>query len=208
MVYILKNNKIFYLSPVNQLLKEGLRLQEMFFVFHDKWPSYTKKAVNLLFESAVENLTCAILLGEEEAILPLSQLYYSGTIYDILPDLVFGDYIILIGQKLGYKSCQNISLRMITNTKCLEKQLDSIAITITSNMLFYHRHFKYIGDEIKKKIIKDCNEQFDKAWHFCKFEYSYSTLLSFEMPEEEAEKLEEVPLMGTKSTDDSKCLIS
>ena len=29
------------------------------------------------------------------------------------------------------------------------------------------------------------------------------------MPEEEAEKLEEVPLIGTKSTnDDSKCLIS
>lgn len=154
MVYILKNNKIFYLSPVNQLLKEGLRQQEMFFVFHDKWPSYTKKAVNLLFESAIENLTCAMLLGEEEAILPISQLYYSGTIYDILPDLVFGDYIILIGQKLGYKSCQNISLRMITNTKCLEKQLDSIAITITSNMLFYHRHFKYIGDEIKKKLLK------------------------------------------------------
>ncbi|MFV9846210.1 MAG: hypothetical protein AB8U62_03060 [Rickettsia aeschlimannii] len=41
-----------------------------------------------------------------------------------------------------------------------------------------------------KKIIRDCNEQFYKAWHFCKFEYSYSTLLSFEMPEEEAEKLE------------------
>ncbi|MCC8419156.1 MAG: hypothetical protein LN590_06440 [Rickettsia endosymbiont of Glossina mortisans submortisans] len=150
----IKNNKIFYLSPVNQLLKEGLRQQEMFFVFHDKWPFYSKKAVNLLFESAVENLTCAMLLGEEEAILPLSHLYYSGTIYDILPDLVFGDYIILIGQKLGYKSCQNISLRMITNTKCLEKQLDSIAITITSNMLFYHRHFKYIGDEIKKKLLK------------------------------------------------------
>lgn len=154
MVYILKHNKIFYLSPVNQLLKEGLRLQEMFFAFHDKWPPYTKKAVNLLFESAIENLTCAMLLGEEEAILPLSQLYYSGTIYDILPDLVFGDYIILIGQKLGYKSCQNISLRMITNTKCLEKQLDIIAITITSNMLFYHRHFKYIGDEIKKNLLK------------------------------------------------------
>ncbi|MCC8462222.1 MAG: hypothetical protein LN546_03450 [Rickettsia endosymbiont of Ecitomorpha arachnoides] len=150
----MKNNKIFYLSPVNQLLKEGLRQQKIFFAFHDKWPSYAKKAVNILFESAVENLTCVMLLGEEEAILPLSQLYYSGTIYDILPDLVFGDYIILIGQKLGYKSCQNISLRMITNTKCLEKQLDSIAITITSNMLFYHRHFKYIGDEIKKKLLK------------------------------------------------------
>ncbi|CEO17677.1 hypothetical protein RMONA_06605 [Rickettsia monacensis] len=146
----IKNNKIFYLSPVNQLLKEGLRQQEMFFVFHDKWPSYTKKAVNLLFESAVENLTCAMLLGKEEAILPLSQLYYSGTIYDILPDLVFGDYIVLIGQKLGYKSCQNIPLRMITNIKCLEKQLDSLAITITSNMLFYYRNFKCIGDNIKK----------------------------------------------------------
>ncbi|MCC8406240.1 MAG: hypothetical protein LN560_01195 [Rickettsia endosymbiont of Sceptobius lativentris] len=80
---ILKNNKIFYLSPVNQLLKEGLRQQKIFFAFHDKWPSYAKKAVNILFESAVENLTCVMLLGEEEAILPLSQLYYSGTIYDI-----------------------------------------------------------------------------------------------------------------------------
>ncbi|AFC73082.1 hypothetical protein [Rickettsia montanensis] len=117
------------------MLKAGLRQQEMFFVFHDKWPFYTKKAVNLLFESAVENLTCAMLLGEEEAILPLSRLYYSGAIYDTLPDLVFGHYIILIGQKLGYKSCQNISLRMITNTKCLEKQLDSLAITITFIMM-------------------------------------------------------------------------
>ena len=150
----IKNNKIFYLSPVNQLLKAGLRQQEMFFVFHDKWPSYTKKAVNLLFESAVENLTCAMLLGEEEAILPLSQLYYSGTIYDILPDLVFGDYIILIGQKLGYKSCQNIPLRMIINTKCLEKQLDSLAITITSNMLFYYRNFKCISNDVKKKLLE------------------------------------------------------
>ncbi|MFV9890548.1 MAG: hypothetical protein AB8U54_01550 [Rickettsia conorii subsp. raoultii] len=102
----------------------------MFFVFHNKWPSYTKKAVNLLFESAVENLTCAMLLGEEEAILPLSQLYCSGTIYDILPDLVFGDYIILIGQKLGYKSGQNSPLSMITNTKCLEKQLDSLSLLL------------------------------------------------------------------------------
>ncbi|WP_231726165.1 hypothetical protein [Rickettsia rhipicephali] len=71
--------------------------------------------------------------------MPISQLYCSGTIYDILPDLVFGDYIILIGQKLGYKSCQNIPLRMITNTKGLEKQLDSLAIT--SNMLFYYRKY-------------------------------------------------------------------
>ncbi|WP_198400834.1 hypothetical protein [Rickettsia amblyommatis] len=63
----IKNNKIFYLSSVNQLFKAGLRPQEMFFVFHDQWPSYTKKAVNLLFESAVENLTCAMLLGAEEA---------------------------------------------------------------------------------------------------------------------------------------------
>lgn len=146
---ILKNNKIFYLSPVNQLLKEGLRQQEMFFAFHDKWSSYAKKAVNLLFESVVENLTCAMLLGEEEAALPLSRLYYSGTIYDIVPDLVFGDYIILIGQKLEYKSCQNIPLRMIVNTKCLEKQLDDIAIIITSNMLFYCP-IKYIGENIKK----------------------------------------------------------
>ncbi|HJD60220.1 MAG TPA: hypothetical protein LFW20_06220 [Rickettsia endosymbiont of Omalisus fontisbellaquei] len=148
----IKNNKIFYLSPVNQLLKEGLRQQEMFFAFQNKWPSYAKKAINLLFENAVENFTCAMLLGEEEAILPLSQLYYSGTIYDILPDLVFGDYIILIGQKLGYKSCQNTPLRIITNTKCLEKQLDSLAITITSNMLFYYPNFKYVGDDIKKKL--------------------------------------------------------
>ncbi|MFQ3887150.1 MAG: hypothetical protein AB8U88_06420 [Rickettsia conorii subsp. raoultii] len=103
-----------------------------------------------MFESAVENLTCAMLLGEEEAILPLSQLYCSGTIYDILPDLVFGDYIILIGQKLGYKSCQNSPLSMITNTKCLEKQLDSLAITITSNMLFYYRNFKCISNDVKK----------------------------------------------------------
>ncbi|AFC72442.1 hypothetical protein MCC_04430 [Rickettsia rhipicephali str. 3-7-female6-CWPP] len=101
--------------------------------------------------------------------MPISQLYCSGTIYDILPDLVFSDYIILIGQKLGYKSCQNIPLRMITNTKCLEKQLDSLAIT--SNMLFYYRNFKCISNDVKK-IIRDCNEQFDKAWHFCKFEYS------------------------------------
>ncbi|MCX4079721.1 hypothetical protein N7280_03655 [Rickettsia rhipicephali] len=82
--------------------------------------------------------------------MPLSQLYCSGTIYDILPDLVFGDYIILIGQKLGYKSYQNIPLRMITNTKCLEKQLDSLAITITSNMLFYYRNFKCISNDVKK----------------------------------------------------------
>lgn len=195
----INNNKIFYLSPENQLLKEGLRQVELIF-FYEMFGS--KKAINLLFESAVENLTCAMLLGEEEAVLPLAHLYYSGTIYDILEDLVFGDYIILIGQKLGYKSCRNIPLRMITNTKCLEKQLDSLAIT--SNMLYYSH---CIGDDIKK-IIRDCNEQFDKVWHLGKIEYSSPVLLTFEMVEEEAEKLEEVPLTGTKSTDDSKCLIS
>jgi len=150
----INNNKIFYLSPKNQLLKEGLRQQEMFFALQNKWPSYAKKAVNLLFESAVENLTCAMLLGEEEAILPLSQLYYSGTIYDILPDLVFGDYIILLGQKLGVKSCENIPLRMISNTKCLEKQLDDLAVFIISNTLFYYSNFKCIGDDIKKKLLE------------------------------------------------------
>lgn len=32
----IKNNKIFYLAPVNQVLKAGLKQQEMFFVFHYK----------------------------------------------------------------------------------------------------------------------------------------------------------------------------
>lgn len=66
------------------MLKAGLRQQEMFFVFHDKWPFYTKKAVNLLFESAVENLTCAMLLGEEEAIL-----LYRGFIIAVLFTILY-----------------------------------------------------------------------------------------------------------------------
>ncbi|HJD55710.1 MAG TPA: hypothetical protein LFW21_03560 [Rickettsia endosymbiont of Pyrocoelia pectoralis] len=150
----INNTEIYNLLPENQLLTEGLRQYKLFFAFQNRWSSYTRKAVNLLFESAIENLTCAMLLGEEEAVLPLARLYYNGTIYGILEDLVFGDYIILIGQQLGYKSCQNIPLRIIKNTKYFEKQLDDLAIMITYNMLFYYANFKFISDHIKKKSFR------------------------------------------------------
>ncbi|MGX6960596.1 MAG: hypothetical protein ACIPMY_05220 [Rickettsia endosymbiont of Pentastiridius leporinus] len=147
----MNNTKIYHLLPENQLLTEGLRQTDLVAVFE---MFLSKNTTNFLFESAVENLTCAMLLGEEEAILPLAQLYYNGTIYGILEDLVFGDYIILIGQHLGYKSCENIPLRIITNTKYFEKQLDDLAIMITYNMLFYYKYFEFISDDIKKKSFR------------------------------------------------------
>lgn len=118
------------------------------------WDSYAEKAINLLFESAVENLTCAMLLGEEKAILPLAQLYHQGTIYGILPDLVFSDYIILLGRKLEYKICNDIPLQIIVNTNYFDKQLKELDIIINSNTLFYYYNFKCIGEDIKKKSLE------------------------------------------------------
>lgn len=134
----INNKEIFYLLPENQLLEKGLRKVELLSNFEMIWDSYAEKAINLLFESAVENLTCAMLLGEEKAILPLAQLYSKGTIYGILPDLVFSDYIILLGRKYYH------------NTKYFDKQLEDLAIIITSNTLFYYSNFRYIGEDIKK----------------------------------------------------------
>ncbi|XVN40390.1 MAG: hypothetical protein RCO49_06110 [Rickettsia endosymbiont of Argas persicus] len=150
----INNTKIFYLLPKNQLLEEGLRQYKLFFTFQHRWDSYAKEAINLLFKSAVENLTCAILLGEEAATLPLAELYYSGTPYKVSPDLVFGDYIILLGQKLEYEPCKNISLRIITNTNYFEKHLEKLAITVTFNSLFYYSNFRCIGENIKKKSLE------------------------------------------------------
>ncbi|MGI4752693.1 MAG: hypothetical protein ACRYE8_03065 [Janthinobacterium lividum] len=149
----INNKEIFYLVSENQLFEKGLRQVEILSIFEAIWDSYAEKAINLLFESAVENLTCAMLLGEEKAILPLAQLYSKGTIYGILPDLVFSDYIILLGRKLEYEICNDIPLQLITNTKYFDKQLEDLAIIITSNTLFYYSNFRCIGEDIKKKSL-------------------------------------------------------
>ncbi|MCC8369804.1 MAG: hypothetical protein LN566_00195 [Rickettsia endosymbiont of Stiretrus anchorago] len=94
-----------------------------------------------------------MLLGEEKAILPLAQLYSKGTIYGILPDLVFSDYVILLGRKLEYEICNDIPLQLITNTKYFDKQLEDLAIIITSNTSFYYSNFRCIGENIKKKSL-------------------------------------------------------
>ncbi|WP_395477436.1 hypothetical protein [Rickettsia endosymbiont of Pantilius tunicatus] len=67
-----------------------------------------------------------------------------------MPDLVFSDYIILLGRKLEYEICNDIPLQIIVNTNYFDKQLKELDIIINSNTLFYYNNFKCIGEDIKK----------------------------------------------------------
>lgn len=59
----------------------------------------------------------------------------------------------MLGRKLEYEICNDIPLQLITNTKYFDKQLEDLAIIITSNTLFYYSNFRCIGENIKKKSL-------------------------------------------------------